>query len=160
VRPTIAVIATNFLNLPFADEIMDAFEEYSNEYEFTSEGVFRRINSPACLRCGKRMSHNGYNTYPRLELAVIKPGKYHCKKCNISSQAENIFLTNMKFEISKMLAGLYQVLRNHEVSYEGVSEVMDYLIPQSRDTFSQKFLQLGRQRSVARNFVNSDSPLR
>jgi hypothetical protein len=34
------VIATNFLNLPFADEIMDAFKEYSNEYEFTAEGVF------------------------------------------------------------------------------------------------------------------------
>jgi hypothetical protein len=44
VRSTMTVIATNFLNLPFADEIMDAFKEYSNEYEFTAEGVFRRIN--------------------------------------------------------------------------------------------------------------------
>ena len=69
------VIATNFLNLPFADEIMDAFKEYSNEYEFTAEGVFRRINSPACPRCGKRMSHNGYNRYHLLDLAVIKLGK-------------------------------------------------------------------------------------
>ena len=35
------VIATNFLNLPFANEIMDAFKEYSNKYEFTANGVFR-----------------------------------------------------------------------------------------------------------------------
>ena len=139
VRPTMTVIATNFLNLPFADEIMDAFKEYSNEYEFTAEGVFRRINSPACPRCGKRMSHNGYNRYHLLDLAVIKLGKYHCKKCNISSQEENIFLTKMKFEISKILTGLYQVLRNHEVSYEGISEVMNYLIPQSRDAICRKF---------------------
>ena len=41
VRPTMTVIATNFLNLPFVNEIMDAFKEYSNEYEFTAEGVFR-----------------------------------------------------------------------------------------------------------------------
>ena len=57
------IITTNFLNLPFVNEIMDAFKEYSNEYEFTAEGVFRRIKPPACPRCGKQMSHNGYNKY-------------------------------------------------------------------------------------------------
>ena len=35
------------------------FKEYSNEYEFTAEGVFRRIVPPACPQCGKAMSHNG-----------------------------------------------------------------------------------------------------
>jgi hypothetical protein len=45
----------------------------------------------------------------------------------------------MKFEISKILTGLYQVLRNHDVSYQGISEVMDYLIPQSRDTICRNF---------------------
>jgi hypothetical protein len=118
---------------------MDAFKEYSNEYEFTAEGVFRRIHPPACAQCGKRMSHNGYNRYRILNLAIIKLGRYHCSKCNISSQEENIFLDRMKFEIHKLFAGLYQVLRNHDVSYEGISEVMDYLIPQSRDTICRKF---------------------
>ena len=133
------VIATNFINLPFAHQIMDAFKEYSNEYEFTAEGVFRRIHPPACPQCGKRMSHNGYNKYHILDLAIIKLGRYHCSKCNISSQEENIFLERMKFEISKIFTGLYHVLRNHDVSYEGISEVMDYLIPQSRDTICRKF---------------------
>ena len=85
------VIATNFINLPFAHQIMDAFKEYSNEYEFTAEGVFRRIHPPACAQCGKRMSHNGYNIYRILDLAILKLGRYHCSKCNISSQEENIF---------------------------------------------------------------------
>jgi hypothetical protein len=118
---------------------MDAFKEYSNEFEFTAEGVFRRIIPPACPQCGKRMSHNGYNKYHILDLAIIKLGRYHCKKCNISFQEENIFFGNMKFEISKILTGLYQVLRNHDVSYQGISEVMDYLIPQSRDTICRNF---------------------
>jgi len=43
VSPTMTAIATNFLNLPFAHQLVDAFKEYSNEYEFTAEGVFRRI---------------------------------------------------------------------------------------------------------------------
>jgi len=139
VCPTMTVIATNFLNLPFAHQIMDAFKEYSNEYEFTAEGVFRRIIPPACPRCGKQMSHNGSNKYHILNLAIIKLGRYHCMGCNLNSQERNIFLDNMKFEISKILTGLYQVLRNHDVSYEGISDVMDYLIPQSRDTICRRF---------------------
>jgi hypothetical protein len=133
------VIATNFLNLPFARQLLDAFKDYSNEYEFTAEGVFRRIMPLACPRCGKPMSHNGSNKYHILDLAIIKLGRYHCKKCHLNLQEGNIFWDNMKFEMSKILAGLYQVLRTHDVSYEGISDVMDYLIPQSRDTICRKF---------------------
>jgi len=81
VRPTMTAIATNFLNLPFANEIMDAFKEYSNKYEFTANGVFRRITPLACPQCGKHMSHNGYNKYDILGLAIIKLGRYHGSKC-------------------------------------------------------------------------------
>jgi len=50
VCPTMTVIATNFINLPFARQIMDSFKEYSNDYEFTAEGVFRRIIPPFFAR--------------------------------------------------------------------------------------------------------------
>ena len=134
------IIASTFLNFPFANRIMNAFNEYSNEYEFTADGVFRRTNSPACPCCGKRMSHNGYNRYSILDLANIKLGRYLCKKCNISLQEKNIFWEKMNFEFNQIFAGLYQVLRNHDVSFEGVSDVMDYLIPQSRDTICRDFI--------------------
>jgi hypothetical protein len=148
------IIATTFLNLPFANQIMDAFNEYSNEYEFTAEGIFRRIKSPACLCCGKQMSHNGYNRYSILDLANIKLGKYLCKKCNMSLQEKNTFWEKTKFEFSQIITGLYQVLRNHDVSFEGVSEVMDYIIPQSRDTISRDFTD-----SVASVQLPEDSPI-
>jgi hypothetical protein len=45
----------------------------------------------------------------------------------------------MKRGISGILTGLCQVLRSHDVSYEGISEVLNYLIPQSRDTVSRIF---------------------
>jgi hypothetical protein len=85
------------------------------------------------------MSHNGSNKYRILNLAIIKLGRYQCKKCLLNKQEGNIFLDNMKLEISKILAGLYQVLRNHDVSYEGISDVMNYLIPQSSDTICRRF---------------------
>jgi hypothetical protein len=119
---------------------MNAFNEYSNEYEFTADGVFRRTNSPACPCCGKQMSHNGYNRYSILDLANIKLGRYLCKKCNISLQEKNTFWEKMNFEFNQIFAGLYQVLRNHDVSFEGVSDVMDYLIPRSRDTICRDFI--------------------
>ena len=139
VRPTMTIIATTFLNLPFANRIMNAFNEYSNEYEFTADGVFRRTNSPACPCCGKQMNHNGYNRYSILDLANIKLGRYICRNCNIFSQEKNTFWEKMNFEFNQIFTGLYQVLRNHDVSFEGVSEVMDYLIPQSRDTICRDF---------------------
>lgn len=150
-------IATTFLNFPFANQIMDAFNEYSNEYEFTAGGVFRRINSPACPCCGEQMSHNGYNKYSILDLANIKLGKYLCKnkKCGMSLQEKNKFLEKMKFEFGRIITGLYQVLRNHDVSFEGVSEVMDYIIPKSKDTISRDFTD-----SVASAKLPEDSPIR
>ena len=54
-------------------------------------------------------------------------------------QEENIFLDNIRLECSKILDGLCQVLRNHDVSYEGISDVMDYLVPQGKDTICRKF---------------------
>jgi transposase-like protein len=139
VIPTMTTIATTFLNLPFANQIKEAFSEYSNEYEYTTEGVFRRINPPACPRCGKQMCHNGSNISAILDLASIKLGRYLCKKCNISVQEKNTFWLKMKSEIGRILTGLYQVLRNHSVSFEGMSEVMDYIIPKSGDTICRNF---------------------
>ena len=121
VRPTMTIIATTFLNLPFANRIMNAFDEFSNEYEFTADGVFRRTNSPVCPCCGKQMNHNGYNRYSILDLANIKLGRYICKNGNISSHEKNTFWENMNFEFNQIFMGLYQVLRNHDVSFEGVS---------------------------------------
>jgi hypothetical protein len=85
------------------------------------------------------MCHNGSNKYQILGLATIKLDRYHCSKCGLNLQEENIFLDNMKFEIGSIFAGLYQVLRNLDVSYEGISDVMDYLIPQSSDTICRRF---------------------
>jgi len=152
--PTMTIIATNFLNLPFAHQLVDAFKEYSNEYEFTAEGVFRRTIPPACPQCGKQMCHNGSNKYHILGLATIKLGRYHCSKCNQSLQETNIFLDNMKLEISRIFAGLYQVLRYHDVSYEGISDVMEYLIPKSSDTICRRFFD-----SVASIQLPETSPI-
>ncbi len=154
VSPTMTAIANNFLNLPFAHQLVDAFKEYSNEYEFTAEGVFRRTIPPACQQCEKQMCHNGSNKYHILGLATIKLGRYHCSKCGLNLQEENIFLDNMKLEISRIFAGLYQLLRNHDVSYEGISDVMDYLVPQSSDTICRRFFN-----SVASIQLPETSPI-
>ncbi len=42
-------------------------------------------------------------------------------------------------DISGILAGSYQAIEKHEVSYEGISSAMNYPIPQSRETISRRF---------------------
>jgi hypothetical protein len=139
VRPTMTIIATNFLNLPFANQINDFFKDYSNEYEYTAVGIFRKIIPPACPRCGEKMTHNGYNKHNLFGISTIKFGRYHCPRCKMNSSEETILIENIKLDIIKIFTGISQVLRNHAVSYEGISEVMSYLIPQSKDTILRKF---------------------
>jgi len=85
------------------------------------------------------MCHNGSNEYHIFGLAIIKLGRYLCRECGLNSQERNIFWDDMKLKMSEIFAGLYQVLRTHDVSYEGISDVMDCLIPQSKDTICRKF---------------------
>jgi hypothetical protein len=139
VCPTMTAIATNLINLPFAQQIVDTFKDYSNDYEYTAEGVFRKTIPPYCPQCGKPMSYNGYNKYSLLHLAAIKLGRYYCSECRLNLQEENIFWENLKSDINRTLSGISQVLRNNDVSFECISDVMSYLIPQSRDTVSRHF---------------------
>ena len=49
------------LNFAHADIPTPTFENYSNDFEYTTNGIFRRIVSPDCLKCGNRMNRNEYN---------------------------------------------------------------------------------------------------
>jgi len=39
------------------------FSDYSDEFEFTANGVFRRVVPPVCSECGMPMIRNGFNIY-------------------------------------------------------------------------------------------------
>jgi hypothetical protein len=55
----------NLLNFSQKDNLLSIFGEYSNEFEYTTDGIFRRTVPPACPKCENQGNHNGFNTYRR-----------------------------------------------------------------------------------------------
>ncbi|WP_336248097.1 hypothetical protein [Methanothrix soehngenii] len=52
----------SLINFPYREMLSNIFQDYSNDFEFTASGIFRKIVPPLCPECGHPMSHNGFNT--------------------------------------------------------------------------------------------------
>ena len=77
----VSVISTfgNFSETPI---LLKIFGEFGNEYEYTENEIFRKKNPPRCPICGRKMVHNGFNSYTKKGMGRIKIGKYICKPCD------------------------------------------------------------------------------
>lgn len=53
---TINLNLNNFSELPV---LLNLFDSFDDDYEYTTRGVFRRKTPPACPICNTRMVHNG-----------------------------------------------------------------------------------------------------
>ncbi len=127
------------LNFSHKDLFSSVFEGYGSEFEYTSDGVFRRSERPVCPDCGTRMNYNGYNTYTKHELGDIRIGRYICPVCRGSFEEERGFWESLKNEFFTALDRLFQVLRVNHVSFRGISDVMDLIFPRGKDTIMNAF---------------------
>ena len=66
-------ITLNLQNFSQKDALIQIFEKYTNYFEYTPDGIFRRVAPPVCS-CGTRMNHNGYNTIVKKDLGSVKIG--------------------------------------------------------------------------------------
>ena len=121
------IIGTTLDNFWQSDTLSAVFQEYSNGYEFTPSGIFRRITPPLCPVCGNWMVHNGYNEHPKKGLGTARIRRYLCQYCKWSQEEERVFWERIKEELFSELVKLYQLLRFNNLSYDGISSVMDFI---------------------------------
>jgi len=117
----------NFLEKELFSSI---FENYGNDFEYRSNGVFRRTQPLLCPDCGSGMNHNGYNTYSRKNLGSIKICRYICPLCGESGEESREFGEKMKTEFFSVL---------EHVSYEGISALMEAIVPRGKDIIPRAF---------------------
>jgi hypothetical protein len=79
---------------PFVGQLKAIFERYSDDYEYTSNGIFSKIEPPLCTDCGTPMSHNGFNNHTKRLLGDVKIGKYLCPNCSKNIEEEHGFWEN------------------------------------------------------------------
>lgn len=132
-------INTNFNNFGEAFDILNIFKEFSNDFEITENGVFRKRNPPRCPDCGILMTYNGHNTYTKKNLGSIKIGKYQCPVCKKVLEEERSIWEKIKANFFNQIRRIYRQLRNAHVSYQAISDIIKLIFSQSRGSVYREF---------------------
>src|SRR3990170_2770268 len=132
-------ITSNFNNFSAIPELQTVFKEFGNEFEHTENCIFRRKIPPHCPECGNSMVHNGYNEYTKKGLGIVKIGKYLCKHCGKMLEEKRTAWEKIKTEFFNLLGLIFQQLRLNHVSYQGISDILSLIFPQSKDTVFRGF---------------------
>jgi len=121
-------------NFKHTDTLIKIFEEYSNDFEYTLNGVFRKIVPLPCPKCNTEMTHNGYNTYCKKGLGGVKIRKYICPLCGKQLEEYRSFWENLKASFFDLLNTICQLMRDLHISYKGISSIMELIFPRGKDT--------------------------
>ena len=127
-------IQLSLLNFPHREILSTIFNDFSNDFEFTADGVFRKITPPLCPDCRFPMSHNGFNTYRKCHLGEVNIGCYLCGACGKSIEEDRTFWDNLKTGFFNILTEICLRLRHNHSSYELVEEIMSFIYPRDKDT--------------------------
>jgi len=92
--------------------------------------VFSETQPHLCPDCGSRMNHNGYNTYSGKNLGSAKIGRYIFPLCGEPGEESREFCEKMKTEFFSVL---------EHVSYEGISALMEAIVPMRKDIVLRAF---------------------
>ena len=133
---TINLTLNNFSEL---SSLLYLFDSFSNDYEYTTRGIFRRKIPPVCPICITPMVHNGYNLYTKRNLGNISIGRYKCSNCGSTHEEDHSFWEGLKTLLFDSFNDFFQVLRHHNVSYDGISDIMGFIFPRSRSTIFRTF---------------------
>jgi hypothetical protein len=142
---TINLTLNNFSELP---SLLDLFGGFNNDYEYTTRGVFRRKTPPACPICSIPMVHNGYNPYTKQGLGEINIGRYKCSNCSSTQEEDRSFWEDMKTLLFDSFNDFFQLLRYHNVSYDGISAIMAFIFPRSKSTIFRAFNEEMEQEDI------------
>ncbi len=127
-------IQLSLINFSHHETLSSILSEFSNDFEFTGDGVFRRIVPPLCHDCGSSMCHNGFNTYRKRHLGEAKIGRYLCRACGKSVEEDRTFWNNLKTGFFDILTEICLRLRQNHASYELIEEIISFIYPLDKDT--------------------------
>lgn len=124
------IVHLNLDNLSQAEILKSAFKDISNEFEFTANGIFRKMINDPCPECGAtNVTHNGYNTFTKKGLGSVKAGKVHCPECHANYTVEVDFFERLKKEFFDQLGTIALVLKKNGVSDQGISDAFELIHP-------------------------------
>jgi len=110
----------------------------SNQYIFSENKVFKAKNHHICS-CGTKMVYNGFDIIRKKGFGKVKVGKQLCQCCKKQHHEDKSFFKNLLAKWLKNITNFVTHLRGHEVSWEGISQTMNFLIPKSGEALRKLF---------------------
>ncbi|MEK6938340.1 MAG: transposase [Nanoarchaeota archaeon] len=99
----------------------------SNDYEFTAKKVFRSKKRVIC--CGQECVHDGHDFVRKKGFGKTKVGKQLCKICNKQHHEDKSFWKKLLSQWQETITSLILTLRDSNVAWEKVREIMGFIIP-------------------------------
>lgn len=110
----------------------------SNQFIFTEKKIFKSIKNHICC-CGTKMVDNGFDFIRKKGFGKVKVGKQICQNCKKQQHEDKSFFKDLLSTWMKNLAEFATLLRDNDVSWQGTSKIMNYIMPCSKDKMKYLF---------------------
>jgi len=127
------IIQSTLKNFSVVCELQRIFSN-AHGFEYTKKGIIRSIKLPTCETCGCFCCRNGWDKIGRKDLFSLKVGKFICPICKTPFQSEVTFIHELFNKWEETIRGFFLRLSDRDVALRVISDIMDFLIPISKDT--------------------------
>ena len=110
----------------------------SNEFLYTEKQVFRSKTLHMCS-CGEKMVHNGFDYVRKKPFGKVKVGKQLCKTCGLQRHEDKHIFKKWLNSWHETLTQLATLLRDNDVSWQSVSDMMNFILPCSKTKIKYLF---------------------
>ena len=110
----------------------------SNDFIFTENKVFKSIK-PVFCSCGTKMVNNGFDFIRKKGFGKVKVGKKICQCCKKQHHEEKSFFKNLLSKWLENISKIATVMRDNDVSWQGASNIMNFIMPCSKDKIKYLF---------------------
>lgn len=130
-------IHSTLKNYSFISGINEIFPD-TKGFEYTKKGVIRAIENPSCPCCGNKSIRNGWDPLTRQDLFTLKIGKFYCNSCRETIRSDLSFWDRFISKWEETISSLFLRLADMDVALRAISELMNFLIPMSKDSVMRR----------------------
>ena len=127
------VIHTTLKNYSFIDQLNEILPN-TKGFEYTKKGVIRAIEKPYCLDTGVKCVRNGWDKITKKGLCTLKIGKFKSPMTGKTIRSDTTFWEKFLNDWEHILSSFFLRLSDRDVAVRVISELMNFLIPMSKDT--------------------------
>lgn len=107
-------------------------------YEITTKNVIRQIKKPICTCCSTKTNRNGWDLVTKKNILSLKIGRFRCPNCGTEIKKDTSFFSELIDSLYETVNNFLFRLSDRDVSYQVMSDLMELVIPSSKDTLFRK----------------------